>query len=78
MQLPESGVLSCDDCVDEVGTRKGADFRMNAQSVSHVLSRGPNLIGKLWRKESARPFPLSILREIRSQTHAGQVFVLLR
>lgn len=56
MQLPEFCALSCDDCVDEVGTRKGADSRMNAQDVSHALSRGPNLIGKLWRKEFARAF----------------------
>jgi hypothetical protein len=65
MQLLKSCALSGDNCVGEVGRREGAGFRMNAQDVSHALSRGPNFIGKPWTKGFARLFPLSILRESR-------------
>jgi hypothetical protein len=65
MQLPESCALPSDNCVKEVGTLEGAVSRMNAQDVSHALSRGPNLIGKLRRKGFAKFFPLSVLHEIR-------------
>jgi hypothetical protein len=51
---------------------------MNAQDVSHALSIGPNFIGEPRRKEFARLFASSILRESRLRTNTVEVSAVLR